>query len=102
MGKENEPRNALYVAGLIAIIFVLIGDLNVVASIITMFFLITYGSVCLISFLEHFAGNPSYRPTFRTKWYLSFMGAVLCFGMMFQIHLMYAFIAIIIMPKLSH
>lgn len=97
VGKQNEPRNALYVAGLIAIIFVLIGDLNVVASIITMFFLITYGSVCLISFLEHFAGNPSYRPTFRTKWYLSFMGAVLCFGMMFQIHLMYALIAIIIM-----
>ncbi len=97
VGKENEPKTATYLSALIAVVFVLFGDLNVVASIITMFFLITYGSVCLISFLEHFAGNPSYRPTFRTKWYLSFMGAVLCFFMMFQIQLMYAIIAIIIM-----
>lgn len=97
VGKEKEPRNAIYISLCIAFIFVLIGDLNVVASIITMFFLITYGSVCLISFLEHFAGNPSYRPTFRTKWYLSLMGAILCFFMMFQIHFMYALIALIIM-----
>ena len=34
--------------------------------------------------LEHFAGNPSYRPTFRSKWYLSLMGALACFIMMFQ------------------
>ncbi|WP_455391843.1 hypothetical protein [[Eubacterium] cellulosolvens] len=96
-GKENEPTNAIFIAGLIAVIFVVMGDLNAVASIITMFFLITYGSVCSISFLEHFAGNPSYRPTFRTKWYLSLMGALLCFYMMFQIHVVYAFIAIVIM-----
>ena len=96
-GKENEPINATLVSAIIAIAFILLGDLNAVASIITMFFLITYGSICSISFLEHFAGNPSYRPTFRTKWYLSFMGAILCFGMMFQINVMYAFIALIIM-----
>jgi amino acid transporter len=97
IGKENEPRNALMLSGFIAVLFVFMGNLNVVASIITMFFLITYGSVCTISFLEHFAGNPSYRPTFRTKWYLSFIGAILCFYMMFQIDLVYAIIAIIIM-----
>lgn len=96
-GKENEPKNATYISLLIAVVFVLSGDLNAVATIITMFFLITYGSVCLISFLEHFAGNPSYRPTFRTKWYLSLMGAFLCFFMMFQISVPYAVLAIIIM-----
>lgn len=96
-GKENEPINATIVSATIAFIFVLVGDLNAVATIITMFFLITYGTICLISFLEHFAGNPSYRPTFRTKWYLSLLGTILCFFMMFQIHLMYALIAIVIM-----
>jgi amino acid transporter len=96
-GENNEPINATIISGLIAIVFVLVGDLNAVASVITMFFLITYGTICLISFLEHFAGNPSYRPTFRTKWYLSFMGTVLCFGIMFQINLIYAIIAIVIM-----
>ena len=96
-GKENEPINATLISALIAIAFILLGDLNVVATVITMFFLITYGTICSISFLEHFAGNPSYRPTFKTKWYLSFMGAILCFTMMFQINLMYAVIALIIM-----
>ncbi len=96
-GKENEPKNTTYLSILIAVVFILWGDLNVVASIITMFFLITYGSVSTISFLEHFAGNPSYRPTFRTKWYLSLLGAFLCFFMMFQINVFYAILAIILM-----
>ena len=32
-------------------LFVLIGDVNIVAQIISMFFMVTYGSICLISFL---------------------------------------------------
>jgi amino acid transporter len=96
-GKENEPKNATYISITIAVIFVLLGDLNLVASFITMFFLITYGSVCMISFLEHFAGNPSYRPTFRTWWLLSLIGALLSFYMMFWISPFYAILAIIIM-----
>jgi amino acid transporter len=93
-GRENEPRMATLISGMIALLFVFIGDLNFVAIIITMFFLITYGSVCLISFLEHFAGNPSYRPTFRTNWLLSLIGAVLCIIMMFQINVGYALLAL--------
>ena len=96
-GRSNEPRAATGVCFGISIVFLIIGDLNVVAQIITMFFLITYGSVCLISFIEHFAGNPSYRPTFRTKWGLSLVGVILCLGMMFQIHPGYALISIIIL-----
>ena len=99
-GRGNEPRAATGVSFAVAIVFLIIGDLNVVAQIITMFFLITYGSVCLISFIEHFAGNPSYRPTFRTKWYLSAIGAILCLGMMFQINPLLAFIAIIILGSI--
>lgn len=96
-GTKNEPVNGTLVSAVIAMFFVLLGDLNVVAQVITMFFLITYGSVCLISFLEHFAGNPSYRPTFRTKWYISMVGAILCFGIMFQFNPIYAFISLGIM-----
>ncbi|MCK5558960.1 MAG: amino acid permease, partial [Thermoplasmata archaeon] len=101
-GKENEPINATLISSMIAIVLILMGDLNAVAQIITMFFLITYGTVCLISFLEHFAGNPSYRPTFRTKWYFSLLGAILCFFMMFQIHWAYAIIALLIMAAIHY
>ena len=59
-----------------------------------MFFMVTYGALCAISFLEHFAGNPSYRPTFRSKWYLSLIGAVACTVMMFEMQPLYAMLAL--------
>jgi hypothetical protein len=77
--------------------FVMMGDVDFVAQIISMFFLITYGTLCLVSFLEHFAGSPSYRPTFRSKWYISLIGAIASFYMMFQIEPLYAFLALVVM-----
>ena len=75
----------------------LLGELNAVASIISMFFMVTYGSLCLISFLQHFAADPSYRPTFRSRWYISLSGALACFGLMFFMNPGYAFLAILMM-----
>ncbi|MFZ1270322.1 MAG: hypothetical protein WAR98_05170, partial [Bacteroidales bacterium] len=71
---DGEPVNATLVTLLIASLFVLLGSVNAVAEIISMFFLVTYGSLCLISFLNHFGSSPSYRPSFRSKWYLSLTG----------------------------
>ena len=99
-GSANEPVNATLVTGVIALVFVSMGSVDFVAQIISMFFMITYGSLCLVSFMEHFAGNPSYRPTFRSKWYLSFIGAAACFIMMFQMAPLYAFFSIIIIALL--
>jgi hypothetical protein len=62
-----------------------------------MFFMVTYGALCSISFLEHFAVNPSYRPTFRSRWYLSLIGAVACFVMMYQMQPLYAVLAMMTM-----
>ncbi len=95
--KGKEPRNAAIVTSVIAFFFVLIGDVNFVAEIISMFFMVTYGAICTISFLEHFAGDPSYRPSFRSKWYLSLVGAVLCIFLMFRMNPTYAVLALIIM-----
>jgi amino acid transporter len=94
-GQSNEPVNATIITGVIALVFVSMGSVDFVAQIISMFFMITYGSLCLVSFMEHFAGNPSYRPTFRSKWYLSLLGAIACFIMMFQMAPLYAFLSII-------
>jgi amino acid transporter len=69
-GESREPLNASIITVMIASVFVLMGDINAVAQIISMFFLITYGSLCLISFLNHFGSPPSYRPRFKSKWYL--------------------------------
>lgn len=99
-GKSNEPANATWVTAVIVVVFVALGNVDFVAQIISMFFMITYGALCSISFLEHFAGNPSYRPTFRTKWYASLLGAVACFLMMFMMQPGYAVLAIATMASI--
>lgn len=92
-GVSKEPVNASYVAIAIAFIFVGIGNVDFVAEIISMFFMITYGSLCLISFLNHFGSAPSYRPRFRSKWYISLAGFLLSVWMMFQINAIYTILA---------
>lgn len=98
-GKEqtNEPYNASVVTIIIAFIFIALGDVNVVAKIISMFFMITYGSLNLISFLHHFGADPSYRPSFRSKKILSLIGFLMCVWLMFKMDSLYAIISIIAM-----
>ena len=98
--KNNEPRNATILTSVIALIFVLMGDVNAVAEVISMFFMVTYGSLCLISFMQHFAADTSYRPSFKSKWYLSLLGAIMSVFLMFEINTPYAIAAIALMAIL--
>ncbi len=95
--KDNEPINASLVTSAIAIVFVAMGNVNAVAEIISMFFMVTYGSLCLISFLNHFGSSPSYRPYFKSRWYISLVGFVVSVWVMFKINSTYALAAIILM-----
>lgn len=96
-GKAQEPVYATFVSGAVAVAFVVLGDIDFIAQILSMFFMVTYGALCLVSFLEYFAGNPSYRPTFHSRWYLSLLGAVMCALMMIQMSLMYTFVSVMLM-----
>lgn len=98
--KDNEPVNASIITCIIALLFVAIGGVDVVAQIITMFFLVTYGTLCLISFLNHFGSSPSYRPSFKSKWYISLLGFLAAVWVMFQISLVYTLIAFTTMTLL--
>ena len=99
-GENNEPYAATVLTSIIAMFFVLQGEVDFVAGIISMFFMVTYGAICLISFLYHFGADPSYRPVFKSKWYLSLIGFVLCVWLMFKMESMMAIIAIIVMVLL--
>ena len=96
-GKNREPVHGSLVACVIGIAFVIVGDINFVAEVISMFFMVTYGSICMISFLEHFAADPSYRPTFRSRWYLSLLGALACGWLMWKMNPIYATVSVLIM-----
>ena len=92
-----EPMNASLISCIIAFFFVVIGDINLVAEVIAMFFMVTYGAICLISLLEHFSADPSYRPTFKSRWYISLLGAALSFWLMFKMNATYALASVIFM-----
>ncbi|MHC4391767.1 MAG: APC family permease, partial [Planctomycetota bacterium] len=83
-GAGDEPRRAVVVTGIAGVIVLLWagnsaggGSLNAVASIITMFFLYSYGMINLAAFIEAASGNPSFRPRFRFfHWATALAGAL--------------------------
>ncbi|MHC5010199.1 MAG: APC family permease [Planctomycetota bacterium] len=100
-GAEKEPRRATVLTFMIAEVCILLGDLDAIAPIITMFFLITYGYLNLATFRESITRNPSYRPTFRfSHWATALMGAVGCVGVMFLISPLWAAAAVATMAVL--
>ena len=96
-GAAQEPLIATGVSSALAIAFVVVGDIDFIAQILSMFFMVTYGALCTVSFLEYFAGNPSYRPTFRSRWYISLVGALMCGFIMIRMDALYAFLATVVM-----
>ena len=95
--KKGEPRTASIFTCLLASVFVIIGEMNAVAKIISMFFMLTYGSLCLISFLNHFGSSPSYRPEFKSRWWISLIGFLASMWVMFKIDTTYALVSFIVL-----
>jgi amino acid transporter len=84
VGAGNEPRNALLLTFVIALSGILIGDLNVIARVVSMFFIITYGFLNLTCAIENWAGA-DFRPSFRIPGWISIIGAIACFVVMIQL-----------------
>ena len=96
-GETNEPRRAVVLTFLISQgAIILVSDLNTIAPLITMFFMITYGLLNLATFYEAITKNPSYRPRFRfSHWVTSLAGTIGCLGVMFLIDWRWASVSII-------
>ena len=99
---DNEPINGSLITIVIAFVFVVVGDVDFVAQIISMFFMVTYSAICLISLLEHFAADPAYRPTFRSSWHLSLIGTLSSLWLMFKMNATYAAVSVVIMAMIYY
>ncbi len=95
-GSEQIPRAATIFTSIIALILVIVGDLNMIAPILTMFFLTTYGTLNLTSGIETLLKSPSFRPKFKVHWSFSFLGTIGCIAVMFLINALATSIAIVI------
>lgn len=94
-GEEDTPRLGTLFTMIIALLAVWFGDLNLIAPVLTMFFLTTYGVLNVAAGIERFLGSPSFRPTFRVHWFFSVLGAVGCIMVMFLINAIATAIAFI-------
>ncbi|XP_051917386.1 solute carrier family 12 member 6-like isoform X2 [Hippocampus zosterae] len=97
-GKANgEPTWALLLTALIAELGILIASLDLVAPILTMFFLMCYLFVNLACALQTLLRTPNWRPRFSYyHWTLSFLGMTICLALMFISSWYYAIVAIVI------
>jgi len=86
-GPKNEPRLGLLFTFSLALVGVLLGDLDAIAPLLTMFFLATYGMINLACGLERWAASPSFRPSFAVSKWISLAGAVAAFYVMSIINL---------------
>lgn len=93
--KTGEPMVALITSAVIALGAVLLGDLNAVATVVTMFFLTTYGTLNAVATLEAAVGDPSFRPQYKVPWWVSAIGTAGCFVAMFAISPVACIVAIL-------
>ncbi|MBW4650722.1 MAG: amino acid permease [Kastovskya adunca ATA6-11-RM4] len=85
-GRDDEPRIGTAVTLVVATAAVYVGELNLIAPVLTMFFLTTYLVLNLSAAIEGFLQSPSFRPSFRVHWSLSLLGAIGCLAVMFLIN----------------
>ena len=86
-GSGNEPRNALIMIFLIAEGGILIGELNLIAGVVTMFYLASYGFINLAYVLESWAST-DFRPSFKVSRVFGIVGFVFAFAIMFKLDML--------------
>ena len=84
--KGNTPRAGTVVTLVLALGAVWLGDLNLIAPVLSMFFLTTYAVLNIAAGIEGFLDSPSFRPTFSVHWAFSLLGAAACVAVMLLIN----------------
>ena len=100
VSASHEPRNAILLTFAIIIVSLLLGDLNALATIITLFFLITYGMLNLVVFIQQSMKIISFRPTFKISRSIPLIGALGSFLIMILISPIFSLLAIITIVSL--
>uniref|UniRef100_A0A8C2AFZ4 Solute carrier family 12 member 2 n=1 Tax=Cyprinus carpio TaxID=7962 RepID=A0A8C2AFZ4_CYPCA len=86
-GKNNEPLRGYLLTFGIALAFIVIAELNVIAPIISNFFLASYALINFSVFHASLANSPGWRPSFKYyNMWVSLAGAILCCVVMFIIN----------------
>lgn len=98
-GPTNEPRNALLLTFVIAEAGILIGELDVIARIVSIFFITTYGFLNISAAFERWTST-DFRPEFKVSGWISLIGAIACILVMIQLDFVAMIGAVVILGLL--
>ncbi len=93
--KRGEPVNAMYVTAIIVLVGISLRNLNTIAPLLTMFFMITYAMVNVVALVEQTLGLPSFRPTLKIPIIVPAIGAFGSIAIMFIMNVLVALFSII-------
>ncbi len=96
LDKTGEPRNSMLVTGGIILATLMLRDLNAVAPLITMFFLLTYAMLNAVMLIEQHLDLVSFRPLLRLPKWVPLLGLAGSLVAMFVIHPVFSLIAVAI------
>ncbi|MGB4959205.1 MAG: amino acid permease, partial [Saprospiraceae bacterium] len=95
LSKRGEPVNAMLVTAIIVLFGISLRDLNTIAPLLTMFFMITYAMVNVVALVEQSLGLPSYRPTLKISLFIPAIGAFGSIAIMFIMNAVVAMFSLI-------
>ncbi|KAK3097309.1 hypothetical protein FSP39_008537 [Pinctada imbricata] len=100
-GKSGEPRRGYLLTFFICVGMTCIGALDLIAPIISNFFLMAYALINYSCFDASLADSPGFRPAFKfyNKW-ISLLGALLCLAVMFLINWWAALVTFVVVGAL--
>jgi solute carrier family 12 sodium/potassium/chloride transporter 2 len=96
------PRHALLVTGGVVLVSLMLRDLNTIAPLITMFFLITYGMINIVILIEQNLQLVSFRPLLRIPRWVPLVGALGCVFVMFIINPVFSLVALIFVAAIYY
>lgn len=101
VGPGDEPRRGYILTFLIAGAFIAIGELNIIAPVISNFFLMSYALINYAVFAASLGKSPGWRPSFKYyNMWVSLVGAMVCIVIMFLINWWAALLTIVIIIAL--
>ena len=94
--SKGEPLNAMFVTAAIVLFGISLRNLNTIAPLLTMFFMVTYAMVNVVALVEQSLALPSFRPTLKVPMLVPALGAFGSIAIMFVINALVALFSLIL------